>query len=60
MKVNAFILALAKAGKEKEILKELSTLEEVKETWNTYGDYDIIIKTETEDLTELNEFLKKS
>ena len=55
--VTAFILATTKTGKEKEVLSQLLNLEEVKEAHNVYGDYDVFMRAEMENLDNLNEFL---
>ena len=57
--ITAFILAMAKPGKEAEVIKTLheSTNGELKGAWPTYGDYDIILKAEVEDLDKLSEFV---
>ena len=55
--ITAFILAIAESGKEREVLQDLEGMEEVKEKWNVYGDYDLLIKIEVENLDKLNEFL---
>jgi DNA-binding Lrp family transcriptional regulator len=50
---------MAKPGKEAEIIKNLQerTNGELKGAWPTYGDYDIILKTEVDDLDKLSEFV---
>ncbi len=55
--VTAFILATTKTGKEKDVLTDLLRIDEVKEAYNVYGDYDVLIKAETRDLDSLNEVL---
>jgi len=55
--VTAFIFATTKTGKEKEVLETLTKLNEVQEAHNVYGDYDLVLRTETADLDKLNEFL---
>ncbi len=55
--VTAFILATTKTGKEKDVLTDLLRIGEVKEAYNVYGDYDVLIKTETKDLDTLNDVL---
>ena len=57
--VTAFILATTKNGKEKNVLEELLDIKEIKEAYNVYGDYDVLIKAETETLDSLNEFLMR-
>jgi DNA-binding Lrp family transcriptional regulator len=55
--VTAFILATTKSGKEKKVLDSLQNIEEIKEAHYVYGDYDVLIRAETNDLDSLNEFL---
>jgi anthranilate phosphoribosyltransferase len=55
--ITAFVLAITESGKEREVLNALEGMKEVKEKWNVYGDYDILIKLEVENLDKLNEFL---
>lgn len=55
--VTAFILATTKTGKEKSVLDKLSCLKEITEAYTVYGDYDLVIKAEVENLDKLNEFL---
>jgi anthranilate phosphoribosyltransferase len=57
--VTAFILATTKPGKEKETLVSLVNLNEIKDAYTVYGDYDIVLHTETKDLDDLNNFLLK-
>lgn len=57
--VTAFVLATTKAGKEKEALASVQNFSEVKDAHTVYGDYDIILKTETRDMDSLNNFLLK-
>ena len=55
--VTAFILATTKTGKEKDVLTDLLRIGEVKEAYNVYGDYDVLIKAEAQDLDKLNDVL---
>ncbi len=55
--VTAFILATTKSGKGKEVLEQLNGIEEIKEAYNVYGDYDVFIKAETTNLDGLNEMI---
>jgi len=57
--VTAFILATTKSGKEKEALMSLEAFNEVKDAYSVYGDYDLVLQTETTDLDSLNNFLLK-
>jgi len=51
----AYVLINADVGKENDVLKELKTLPNVKETYFLFGVYDIVAKVETGDVRELKE-----
>jgi anthranilate phosphoribosyltransferase len=55
--ITAFILAITKNGREKDVLAELNKLSEITEAWNVYGDYDVLARVEAMDLDSLNEFM---
>ena len=55
--VTAFVLITAKTGKEKEVLAGLKSTSKVDEAYLVYGDYDIVVKLEFEDLDALNSFM---
>lgn len=57
IKVTAFVLIQTKQGKEREVLETLNTEKDLENAWLTYGDYDIIVRTEPNDLNSLNEFI---
>ncbi|MFH1424987.1 MAG: Lrp/AsnC ligand binding domain-containing protein [archaeon] len=57
--VVAFILANTKTGKESDVINSLKVMPEIKEAHSVYGDYDIYIRAETENLEHLNDFLLK-
>ena len=57
--VTAFILATTKSGKERDVLDRILKIDEIKEAYNVYGDYDIILKAEIKTLDLLNDFLMK-
>jgi len=57
--VTAFILATTKPGKEKEALVSVGRFNEIKDAYSVYGDYDLVLQTETKDLDGLNNFLLK-
>jgi DNA-binding Lrp family transcriptional regulator len=52
----AFVLINAEIGSEGEILKELRTMEHVKEAYLVYGVYDIVAKVEADTMDKLKEF----
>jgi DNA-binding Lrp family transcriptional regulator len=53
----AFVLINSEAGTEKEILKELKSIKEVKESYVVYGTYDVIAKVEAETMDKLKEVI---
>lgn len=57
--ITAFILAMTKPGRENEVLDEIRSDPNgyIKGAWPTYGDYDVVIKTEVETLDHLSEFV---
>jgi DNA-binding Lrp family transcriptional regulator len=55
--VTAFVLAMAESGKERQVLAKLKKFPEIKESWNVYGEYDILMKIEVGSLDKLNNFL---
>ncbi|MDP7282280.1 MAG: Lrp/AsnC ligand binding domain-containing protein [Candidatus Undinarchaeales archaeon] len=57
--ITAFVLATTKSGREKEALISLQELPEIKEAHTVYGDYDIVLQTETKSIDDLNNFLLK-
>ena len=57
MSVLAYVLVTLNPGTEKDILKKISHLDEVKRVSMMYGEYDAIIKVCTGNLEQLNHFL---
>jgi DNA-binding Lrp family transcriptional regulator len=57
MAVLAYVLVTMKSGSEKEIMKKVSSLEEVTEVSLLYGEYDAIVKVRFEELSQLDKFL---
>ncbi len=57
MAVLAYVLVTLNPGTEKDILKKIAYLNEVTKVSMMYGEYDAIIKVNTESLDQLNEFL---
>ena len=55
--VTAYVLVISKSGTEKQVLEDLQKLEEIKEAKIVYGEYDIIVKVQVENVEKLNEFL---
>jgi len=52
-----YILIQCDLGAEKQIIEELTKLQEVKEVRGTYGAYDIFIKLEAESKEKLEQIL---
>lgn len=44
----AFVLITCDAGKDREVMKSLSKVDGVKEAYEVYGSYDIIVRLEAE------------
>jgi len=55
--VIAYVLINVNAGSERAVCKRLSTMKEVVEVGELYGEYDIMMKVETSVLPELDTFL---
>lgn len=55
--VVAFALIVGDAGKEKKILESLKRMKEVEEAYIVYGEYDIVVKVNVEQLKDLDPFL---
>jgi len=53
----AFVLINSELGKEEELLKELRSIENVKEAHFVYGIYDIIVKVEAESMEKLKDLV---
>jgi DNA-binding Lrp family transcriptional regulator len=54
---TAFVLINAELGKEESILKELRSIDNVKEAHFVYGVYDIIAKVEGDTMEKLKEIV---
>lgn len=54
-----YVLISAKSGKERALLKELMKQEEVKEGNILYGQYDVMIRIEAEDIKQIDDFIWK-
>jgi len=55
--VTAIILLSVKAGREKEIISNLLEEEEITEANIVYGQYDIVVKVEMQDSSQLQDFI---
>jgi DNA-binding Lrp family transcriptional regulator len=50
---TAFVFINVKPSKEKEVLEKLRKIKNVTESFELYGDYDIVVKVETEEKERL-------
>jgi DNA-binding Lrp family transcriptional regulator len=50
---TAFVFITVKPGREKEVLSRLRKIKNVTESFELYGDYDIVVKLETEEKERL-------
>jgi len=57
MTVLAYVLVTLKSGSEKDVLKKVSSFEEVIEVDLLYGEFDVLVKVRFEELSQLNNFL---
>lgn len=58
-KIVAYILLTVETGKDREILGKIREFPLVKEASITFGEWDIIVRTEVEDVDELNSLVIK-
>ena len=56
---TAFVFITVLPGKEKEVLRELRRIKHVSESYELYGDYDIVAKVETEEKERLQAIVQK-
>ncbi len=49
----AFVLINSEVGIEKEVAERLREIPSVRDIWEVYGAYDIVIRVEVESLSEL-------
>ncbi|WP_087037456.1 Lrp/AsnC family transcriptional regulator [Thermococcus litoralis] len=54
--MEAFILIIVKPGNEDLVYEKLKDVPQVKEIYKVYGEYDIIIRVEIENIKELDNF----
>jgi len=57
MVVSAYTLIRTEHSKREALVNKIKKLSFVKEVTPVYGEYDIIVKTETESIEELNFFI---
>ncbi len=55
--ISAFTLIKVALHKNAQVLKKIRKLPMVRKVTLVYGEYDIIVKTSTKDLKELNKFI---
>ena len=55
--VLAYILITIKSGAEKEVLDKLKAVEEVKDANLVYGEYDLIVKVDLNEISQLSDFV---
>ncbi len=55
--VSAYVLTKVEAGKDREVLEKVKTLEGVKKVNITYGTYDVVVEVDFEKLQELDKFV---
>lgn len=59
MPFSAYLLGVSQIGKEKEVLEKCLKIEGVKEGTVVFGEFDIILKIEAEDLKELSKKIEE-
>lgn len=56
---TAFVFINVLPGKEKEVLQSLRQIKGVTESYELYGDYDILVKVETEEKERLQAIVQQ-
>ncbi|NJE05993.1 Lrp/AsnC family transcriptional regulator [Thermococcus sp. M36] len=54
--IEAFVLVVVKPGNEESVYNELLKVGNIKEIYRVYGEYDIILRVEVENIHELDKF----
>ena len=57
--ITAFILIIMKSRDENKVIEKLKADPRVKEAYKVFGGYDVIVKLEVEDVSELDDFRNK-
>ncbi|NJE07494.1 Lrp/AsnC family transcriptional regulator [Thermococcus sp. M39] len=57
--IIVFILIIVRSGDENKVIEKLKGHPMVKEVYKVYGEYDMIVKIEAEDINELDDFRNK-
>ena len=55
--VVIYVLVVTEVGRENEIAQQLSQLKGVTEAKTVYGEYDIVVRMETQNLKEVDEVI---
>ena len=55
--INAYVLLRIKPGMDKNVLNNVTKLNQVKVVETVYGEYDMLIKVELKELEELDSFI---
>ncbi len=55
--VSAYVLTKVEAGKDREVLRKVKTIEGVKKVSITYGTYDLVVEASFEKIQELDKFV---
>ena len=56
--VTAFVMIVSTPGGEKELAQDLRRLSEVKDVWEVYGEYDLVVRVEINSLHLLDSFVR--
>ncbi len=54
--IEAFVLVVVRPGTEEKVYNALAKEEKIKEIYRVYGEYDIILRVEVENIHELDRF----
>ncbi len=54
--IEAFVMIVVRPGHEDEVYNALKGIEQVKEIYRVYGEYDILLRVEVPDVGELDRF----
>jgi len=58
--INAYILIVVDSGAETKVKKELEKFKQVKDLQIVYGEYDLVMKVELNEMKDLQEFIIKN
>lgn len=54
--IESFVLVVVKPGNEEKVYEALRSNEKIKEIYRVYGEYDLILRVEVENIEELDRF----